>query len=102
VSLCAICNTLGISDDDFLGKYGVHIKTMGRYLQMVDDVLDVEQDLDEGQINFMKFPIKKEYIDDFIIFFSQEYFPKTYLQCAISMSMKKAKRIKSFFEKNRE
>lgn len=97
VSLNLIGKTLGITEEDFIRIHGVDISTMWSYLQIVDDVLDVEEDLDLGQINFLQFPsIREEYLDDFIIFFTEKHFPGTFLQFVIDMSVKKALRIKNF------
>ena len=92
----------GITNQDFIDMHWMWLDEMWRYLQMVDDIMDVEEDFDELEHNFLwNKATREKNLEDFISFFEKQYFHKqSLLQIWINLSIKKAKKILQFIQSN--
>lgn len=76
------------------GKFerkGVNIDEIGKTLQIVDDVLDVEEDVEAGETNCLATPRRQQYLETLIGTDIQRYFiPQTPLTLVIEIARKKA------------
>ena len=92
-----------ISDSNFIKQYWVSLNEMWRYLQMVDDIMDVEEDFDELEHNFLSNKETREKnLEDFIKFFQKKYFHKhSLLQIWINVSIKKAEKILEYLKNDK-
>lgn len=84
-----------ISKFDFQRRFGISIEKMWEYLQMVDDIIDVEEDIAKWEHNFLDNKLTRIInLENFIVFFTTNYFHKnSLLQQGITYALKKARMI---------